>query len=163
MPQLDIVSFLSQSFWLWFFFIGFFFNVLMFILPKLARIVKFRLRSFKRFYIRGIFKIRKNSKACFKRSSACVLNSLDINKGISDTDVVRATENVEIQTLRKRLATKSARLFSFFHNNWGKKYHKRSLIEVELGLSYSLVIEPGFDQSQKPLMAVVLLPGGENK
>ena len=40
MPQLDKVTFLSQFFWLCFFYIGFYFLVLKFFLPKMNRILK---------------------------------------------------------------------------------------------------------------------------
>ena len=42
MPQLDKVTFLSQFFWLCFFYIGFYFLVLKFFLPKMTRILKLR-------------------------------------------------------------------------------------------------------------------------
>ena len=42
MPQLDKVTFLSQFFWLTFFFIGFYFLILKYFLPKMSRILKFR-------------------------------------------------------------------------------------------------------------------------
>ncbi len=42
MPQLDKVTFLSQFFWLCFFYIGFYFLVLKFFLPKMSRILKLR-------------------------------------------------------------------------------------------------------------------------
>ncbi len=42
MPQLDKVTFLSQFFWLCFFFIGFYFSILKFFLPKMNLILKLR-------------------------------------------------------------------------------------------------------------------------
>ena len=42
MPQLDKVTFLSQFFWLCFFYIGFYFLVLKFFLPKMSRVLKLR-------------------------------------------------------------------------------------------------------------------------
>jgi F0F1-type ATP synthase membrane subunit b/b' len=42
MPQLDKVTFLSQFFWLCFFYIGFYFLILKFFLPKMTRILKLR-------------------------------------------------------------------------------------------------------------------------
>ena len=42
MPQLDKVTFLSQFFWLCFFYIGFYFLVLKFFLPKMSLILKLR-------------------------------------------------------------------------------------------------------------------------
>lgn len=42
MPQLDKVTFLSQFFWLCFFYLGFYVVVLKFVLPKLSRILKLR-------------------------------------------------------------------------------------------------------------------------
>lgn len=42
MPQLDTVTYLSQFFWLCFFFLGFYFAIVQFFLPKMARILKFR-------------------------------------------------------------------------------------------------------------------------
>ena len=42
MPQLDKVTFLSQFFWLCFFYIGFYFLVLKLFLPKMSRILKLR-------------------------------------------------------------------------------------------------------------------------
>jgi F0F1-type ATP synthase membrane subunit b/b' len=45
MPQLDKVTFLSQFFWLAFFYIGFYFIVLKHFLPKMTRIMKLRKRK----------------------------------------------------------------------------------------------------------------------
>ena len=42
MPQLDKVTFFSQFFWLCFFFLGFYFVLLKYFLPKMSRILKFR-------------------------------------------------------------------------------------------------------------------------
>lgn len=42
MPQLDLVSYMSQFFWLWFFFLGFYLALVQRFLPKMARIIKFR-------------------------------------------------------------------------------------------------------------------------
>jgi hypothetical protein len=42
MPQLDLVSYMSQFFWLWFFFLGFYLVLVQYFLPKMARILKFR-------------------------------------------------------------------------------------------------------------------------
>lgn len=42
MPQLDKVTFLSQFFWLCFFYLGFYFLILKYFLPKMSRILKFR-------------------------------------------------------------------------------------------------------------------------
>jgi len=42
MPQLDVVSYFSQFFWLCFFFLGFYFSLVQFFLPKMARILKLR-------------------------------------------------------------------------------------------------------------------------
>lgn len=42
MPQLDIVTYFSQFFWLCFFFLGFYFCLVQFFLPKMARILKYR-------------------------------------------------------------------------------------------------------------------------
>jgi len=42
MPQLDKVTFLSQFFWLCFFFLGFYYVVLKFYLPKISRILALR-------------------------------------------------------------------------------------------------------------------------
>ena len=42
MPQLDKVTFLSQFFWLCFFYIGFYFLILKFFLPKMSLILKLR-------------------------------------------------------------------------------------------------------------------------
>lgn len=42
MPQLDKVTFLSQFFWLCFFFLGFYFILLKYFLPKMSRILKLR-------------------------------------------------------------------------------------------------------------------------
>lgn len=42
MPQLDKITFLSQFFWLCFFYIGFYFLVLKFFLPKISLLLKLR-------------------------------------------------------------------------------------------------------------------------
>jgi predicted SprT family Zn-dependent metalloprotease len=42
MPQLDKVTFLSQFFWLCFFYLGFYFIILKFYLPKISRILALR-------------------------------------------------------------------------------------------------------------------------
>lgn len=42
MPQLDKVTFLSQFFWLCFFYIGFYFLILKFFLPKMSLVLKLR-------------------------------------------------------------------------------------------------------------------------
>lgn len=42
MPQLDKITFLSQFFWLCFFYIGFYFLVLKFVLPKISLLLKLR-------------------------------------------------------------------------------------------------------------------------
>ena len=45
MPQLDKVTFLSQFFWLCFFYIGFYFLILKFFLPKMGLLLKLRLNK----------------------------------------------------------------------------------------------------------------------
>ena len=45
MPQLDKVTFLSQFFWLCFFYLGFYFFVLKYVLPKMSRILALRKRK----------------------------------------------------------------------------------------------------------------------
>ena len=45
MPQLDKVTFLSQFFWLCFFYLGFYFFVLKYLLPKMSRIIALRKRK----------------------------------------------------------------------------------------------------------------------
>ncbi len=158
MPQLDQVTYLSQSFWLWFFFIGFFFATLIFILPKLSRVFKLRREALTSIYYLRTGFFRESSTACLDLSSACVLDSLDIKKEVSDAAALRATEKVEIQSVRRRVALKCASFFVPFHWIWNKKYHQESLTAVQLDLAYSLVIHPLLDvvESEKPLMLVVL-------
>lgn len=156
MPQLDKASYLSQSFWLWFFFIGFFFVILMFILPKLSRILKIRREALTRIYHSRTGFFKESSNACLHLSSACVLDSLDINKNLSDVTAVRMTEKTEIQSLRKNLLSKCASFFAPFHQQWGKKFHTQFLMKVELDLAQSLNIFPGFSHSEKSFIFIVL-------
>ena len=45
MPQLDKVTFLSQFFWLCFFYLGFYYIILKFYLPQISRIIALRKRK----------------------------------------------------------------------------------------------------------------------
>lgn len=110
MPQLDKVTFLSQFFWLLFFYIGFYFLILKFFLPKMSLILKLRKNKLagSQNNVNSLMqenqKVRTNYETLFNTAlttskSAFNANFKRIEKWLNDT--VENTEKKHYQSLNK--------------------------------------------------------------
>nr|YP_010470409.1 ATP synthase F0 subunit 8 [Tetraselmis marina]UVF37897.1 ATP synthase F0 subunit 8 [Tetraselmis marina] len=117
MPQLDTVTYMSQFFWLCFFFVGFYFVLVQFFLPKMARILKFRQEKMAK--IQGQSSLYLNERSVqqekrFAHYTAC----LDIQKKLADTSGIR-TKNISEEAWENEAALKSQQTLheAFLYDN----------------------------------------------
>ena len=79
MPQVDKVTFLSQFFWLCFFYIGFYFLVLTFFLPKMSRILKLRKNKLS-FSKQGVLSLQKENDNISTSYETLLSNGLNTSR-----------------------------------------------------------------------------------
>ena len=117
MPQLDTVSYMSQFFWLCFFFLGFYFSLVQFILPKMARILKFRQEKMAKIQLQSSSYLSETQTQQDKRW-ASYLACLEIQKKLAHAGAARNKEAFE-ELWENSLALKSQENFSeaFVHEN----------------------------------------------
>lgn len=95
MPQLDKVTFLSQFFWLCFFFISFYFGIVKFVLPKLSRILKYRKKT-------------KNTSEIIQNSGLVKdVSQFDIIKPLSSEEVISPSSNQTSSSQQRELDSKN--------------------------------------------------------
>ena len=105
MPQLDTVTYMSQFFWLCIFFIGFYFSLVQFFLPKMARILRFRQEKMSKIQEQSSYYLSDTETQQMKRWSS-VLACLEIQRNLAQIDPERAKELVE-ETWENEVAFKS--------------------------------------------------------
>lgn len=138
MPQLDIVSYMSQFFWLWFFFLGFYLALVQHFLPKMARILKFRQKK--------MASIQDQSSGYQEAIQAQEANRwnkystyLDIQKKLSEAGLERKKEVGEEAWENKISAISSDNLQKAFvsDNNLFRKH----MLSQNISLSYLNLIK----------------------
>lgn len=109
MPQLDTVTYMSQFFWLCFFFLGFYFALVQLFLPKMARILKFRQEKMAKIQGQSSLYLNERSVQQEKRF-AHYTTCLDIQKKLADTSGLR-TKNITEEAWENEAALKSQQIF----------------------------------------------------
>ena len=94
MPQLDTVTFMSQYFWLCFFFLGFYFSLVQYFLPKMARILKFRQEKMTKIQAQSSSYLSETQTQKGKRW-ASYLACLEIQKQLAYAETTRKKELIE--------------------------------------------------------------------
>ena len=94
MPQLDTVTFISQYFWLCFFFLGFYFSLVQYFLPKMARILKFRQEKMTKIQAQSSSYLSETQTQKEKRW-ASYLACLEIQKQLAYAETTRKKELIE--------------------------------------------------------------------
>lgn len=94
MPQLDTVTYMSQFFWLCFFFLGFYFSLVQFFLPKMARILKFRQEKMNTIQSQSSSYLSETEAQQDKRW-ASYLACLEIQKKLAHAGAARSKETLE--------------------------------------------------------------------
>ena len=94
MPQLDTVTYMSQFFWLCIFFLGFYFSLVQYILPKMSRIIKYRQEKIKKIQKEFGSYISETQSEQDKRW-ASYLACLEIQKELAQAETIRKKEVVE--------------------------------------------------------------------
>lgn len=132
MPQLDTVTFMSQFFWLCFFFFGFYLCLVQFILPKMARILKFRQQK-----ILKIQKARTENKISHKRWES-YLSCLNIQKKLAEANITRAKEISE-ESWQNSVALKSYEHFdkAFSYDN---ELFNKHMLSQNSAIAYFFVV-----------------------
>ena len=117
MPQLDTVSYMSQFFWLCFFFLGFYFSLVQFTLPKMARILKFRQEKMAKIQLQSSSYLSETQTQQDKRW-ASFLACLEIQKKLAHAGAARNKEAFE-ELWENSLALRSQENFNeaFVHEN----------------------------------------------
>ena len=101
MPQLDKVTFLSQFFWLCFFYIGLYFSILNFFLPKMSLILKLRhdkltgSLSNVNHYTQQNKKIQTNLNTLFNNALITSKNTFNKSFNLIETWLHNTVENTE--------------------------------------------------------------------
>lgn len=138
MPQLDIVSYMSQFFWLWFFFIGFYLTLVQHFLPKMARILKFRQKK--------MSSIQDQSSGYQEAIQAQEANRwskystyLEIQKKLSEAGLERKKEITEESWQNKISAICSDNLQKAFSSD--NSLFRKHMITENISLSYLNLIK----------------------
>jgi hypothetical protein len=101
MPQLDKVTFLSQFFWLCFFYIGLYFAILKFFLPKMSLILKLRHNKLTgslnnvNSYTQQNKKIQTNLNTLFNNALITSKNTFNKSFNLIETWLHNTVENTE--------------------------------------------------------------------
>nr|QGT76930.1 ATP synthase F0 subunit 8 [Micractinium pusillum] len=90
MPQLDKVTFLSQFFWLCFFYLGFYFIILKFYLPKISRILALR-RKKMGFSQEGMISLQQENQKVRENYEILLSKALATSKTLFSTFFSRTT------------------------------------------------------------------------
>nr|QGP70620.1 ATP synthase F0 subunit 8 [Tetraselmis sp. CCMP 881] len=133
MPQLDLVSYMSQFFWLWFFFLGFYLALVQHFLPKMARILKFRHKK--------MASIQDQSSGYQEAIQAQEANRwnkyssfLDIQKKLSEAGLERKKEIEEEFWQNKVSSISSDNLQKAFTSD--NDFFRKHMLNQNISLSY---------------------------
>ena len=102
MPQLDKVTFLSQFFWLCFFYLGFYYVILKFYLPKISRILALR-RKKMGFSQEGMLSLQQENQQVRENYEVLLSRALVTSKSLFNTFFSRTTNwlNTNATTINK--------------------------------------------------------------
>lgn len=102
MPQLDKVTFLSQFFWLCFFYLGFYYIILKFYLPKISRILALR-RKKMGFSHEGMLSLQQENSQVRENYESLVSRALSTSKALFNTFFSRTANwlSTNVTTLNK--------------------------------------------------------------
>jgi hypothetical protein len=102
MPQLDKVTFLSQFFWLCFFYLGFYYVVLKFYLPKISRILALR-RKKMGFSQEGMLSLQQENSQVQKNYELLLSRAFGTSKNLFNNFFSRTTSwlNTNATTINK--------------------------------------------------------------
>lgn len=81
MPQLDKVTFLSQFFWLCVFYLGFYFILLKYFLPKISRILALRKKKLS-FSQEGVYSLQQENQQVRQNFETLVSKGLSTSKNV---------------------------------------------------------------------------------
>lgn len=138
MPQLDKVTYLSQFFWLCFFFLGFYFSLVQFFLPKMARIFKFRQEKLLQIQNQSSSYLSETDTQQKKRWTS-YLACLDIQKKFALTETSRIKEKAE-EAWENSIALKSnANLHEAFVHE--KKTFNQHMFSQNASIAYLFLIQ----------------------
>lgn len=91
MPQLDKVTFLSQFFWLCFFYFGFYYIILKFYLPKISRILSLRRKKME-FSHQGMISLQQENHQVISDYQELLSKALALSKTLFNNFFVQTTE-----------------------------------------------------------------------
>ena len=91
MPQLDKVTFLSQFFWLCFFYFGFYYVILKFYLPKISRILSLRRKKME-FSHQGMISLQQENHQVINDYQELLSKSLALSKSLFNNFFLQTTE-----------------------------------------------------------------------
>jgi hypothetical protein len=94
MPQLDKVTFLSQFFWLCFFYLGFYYTLLKYFLPKISRVLTLRKRKMS-LSQEGIELLYNENEGLRKKSQDVLSKGFTLSKMLFHNFFSNATKWVE--------------------------------------------------------------------
>ena len=90
MPQLDKVTFLSQFFWLCFFYLGFYYIILKFYLPQISRIIALRKRKMG-FSQQGMMNLQEENKKVQENYELLLSKAFMTSKSLFNNFIFRTT------------------------------------------------------------------------
>ena len=91
MPQLDKVTFLSQFFWLCFFYLGFYYIILKFYLPQISRIIALRKRKMG-FSQQGMMNLQEENKKVQENYELLLSKAFITSKSLFNNFISRTTK-----------------------------------------------------------------------
>ena len=91
MPQLDKVTFLSQFFWLCFFYLGFYILILKYFLPKMSRIIKLRKKKLSSSQ-EGVTSVQQENKKIRSTYDTLLANGFSLSRSLFNTSFHRTEQ-----------------------------------------------------------------------
>ncbi len=98
MPQLDKVTFLSQFFWLCFFYLGFYFMIQKFYLPKISRILSLRQKKMG-FSQQGMISVQQENQQVRERYNTVMSKALATSRALFSNLFSRTTNWLDNQAI----------------------------------------------------------------
>lgn len=98
MPQLDKVTFLSQFFWLCFFYLGFYYIILKFYLPQISRIIALRKRKMG-FSQQGMMNLQEENKKVQENYELLLSKAFMTSKSLFNNFISRTTNWLDINAI----------------------------------------------------------------
>jgi predicted SprT family Zn-dependent metalloprotease len=115
MPQLDKVTFLSQFFWLCFFYLGFYFMIQKFYLPKISRILSLR-RKKMGFSQEGMISVQQENQQVRENYNMLMSKALATSRALFSNLFSRTTNWLDDQAIGLNRTHYKNVNESFFHS-----------------------------------------------